>query len=115
MHTLVQPLLAVCERVVYVLDLNPQALIFPVLLEACSPCHPSHCAFISGWHGSKAILQSTANNSCNEVRDQVRLRTKVLRAPSLTRPGFKLRHPDHDSSFYVTETPALTTWPSVTS
>ena len=25
------------------------------------------------------------------------------------------RPPDHDSTFHVTETPALTTWPSVTS
>ena len=39
---------------------------------------------------------------------QVRLGTEVLRTQSLTRP------PDHDSTLNVTETPALTIWPSVT-
>ena len=29
--------------------------------------------------------------------------------------GLNSRPPDHDSTFHVTETPALTTWPSVTS
>ena len=38
---------------------------------------------------------------------QVRLTTEVLRTPSSI--------PDHDSALHVTETPALTTWPSMTS
>ena len=45
---------------------------------------------------------------------QVRLGTEVLRTPSSTRPGFDSRPPDHDRTLYVTETPSLTTRPSVT-
>ena len=46
---------------------------------------------------------------------QVGLRTEVLRTPSSTQVGFELRPPDHDSTFHVTEMPALTTRPSMTS
>ena len=45
---------------------------------------------------------------------QVWLRTEVLCTPSLTRPVFELMT-DYDSTFHVSETPALTTRPSVTS
>ena len=49
---------------------------------------------------------------------QVRLRTEVLRTPKFDPTGIRthdLQPPDHDSTFHVTETPALTTRPSVTS
>ena len=44
---------------------------------------------------------------------QVQLRTEVLHTPNSTQQGFE--PPDHDSTFHVTETPVLTTKPSVTS
>ena len=34
--------------------------------------------------------------------------------PKFDLTGAQTRPPDHDSTFYVTETPALTTWPSAT-
>ena len=47
----------------------------------------------------------------------MRLRTEVGYYAPQVRPdwGPNSRHPDHDSTFHVTETPALTTWPLVTS
>ena len=49
--------------------------------------------------------------------DQVQLRTEVLRTPSSTRLGFELMTSISWQyiSIHVTETPALTTWPPVTS
>ena len=46
---------------------------------------------------------------------QVRLRTEVANTPSSTRPGSNSWPPDYDSAFHVTEMPALTTRPWVTS
>ena len=34
--------------------------------------------------------------------------TEVLHTPSSTQPGFELITPNHNSTFHVTETPALT-------
>ena len=45
----------------------------------------------------------------------VRFRTDVLRTPSTTQQGANSWPSDHDSTSHDTETPALTTWPSVTS
>ena len=53
---------------------------------------------------------------CNFLRIflvQVRLGTKVLCKPNSNRPGFKLMTSDRDCTLHVTETPALTTRPSV--
>ena len=46
---------------------------------------------------------------------QVQLTTEVPCTPSLTWPRFELltSRRNHDSTFHVTETPALITWPSV--
>ena len=57
---------------------------------------------------------NTCANSCMLFLVQVRLRTEVLCTPSSTWPGFELMTPDHDSTFHVTETFALTTRPSET-
>ena len=46
---------------------------------------------------------------------QVQLRTEVPRTQSSTQPGLNSWPSDHDSTVHVTETPALTTRPSVTS
>ena len=46
---------------------------------------------------------------------QVRLRTEVLCTPSSTRSGFEFMTTDHNSTFHVTETFALTSRPSVAS
>ena len=46
---------------------------------------------------------------------QVEFTTDVLCTPSSTRSGWNLWLSDHDSIFHATETPALTTRPSVTS
>ena len=44
----------------------------------------------------------------------VQLKTEALRTQSLTQPGSYSQPSDHDSAFHVTETPAVTTVPSVT-
>ena len=62
------------------------------------------------------LTGSSYGEKNNNFLDQVRLRTEVLCTPSSTRSEFELIWPlDHDSTFHVTKTPALTTWPSVAS
>ena len=48
---------------------------------------------------------------------QVRLRAEFKYYTPQVWPnqGSNLRPPDHDSTFHATETPALSTWPSMTS
>ena len=74
----------------------------PVLSCTCFPSHPTG----EGYALSARILS---------VLVQVWGRTEVIHTPSSTDRGSNSWPPDHDSAFHVTETPALTTRPSVTS
>ena len=83
------------------------------------------CLFITFFHGIMLFLKQLSNGfsafhklfrpldhslNCQMLlQAHVQLRTEVLSTQSSNS-----RPPDHDSTFHVTETPALTTQPSVT-
>ena len=79
-------------------------------------CHSISC-LVWFWYLNKLGKTQTSTNLLtrkNIFVDQVRLRQKYYAPQSRPDWGSNSWPPDHDSTFHVTGTPVLTTWPSVT-
>ena len=65
-------------------------------------------------YSTKCCIAPHVFNSKPFIRVYILLQAEVPSTPFNPTGGSNSWPPDHDSTFHITETPALTTWPSVT-